>query len=114
MQLYKRPLNFILVKPAGTDCNMSCQYCFYLEKSDLFTESKVHRMSEEVLKEMTRQAMTQCEKNISFGWQGGEPTLMGLPFFEKAVYYQQRYGNGESDGNRYGSPSYGTRFRQRW
>jgi len=99
MQPHKKSLNFILVKPAGPDCNMACQYCFYLEKSNLFAESKVHRMSEDVLKEMIRQATTQCEQNISFGWQGGEPTLMGLSFFEKVVYYQQRYGNGKTIGN---------------
>ena len=29
---------------------------------------------------------------MSFGWQGGEPTLCGLDFFRRAVAYQRRYG----------------------
>ncbi len=51
-------------------------------------------MSDEVLKEMIRQVMSQSKKQVSFGWQGGEPTLMGLPFFQQAVELQQRYGCG--------------------
>jgi len=94
-----KPLNSILVKPAGPDCNMACSYCFYLEKADLFSESKVHRMSVEVLEEMVRQVCRDRDRNISFGWQGGEPTLMGLSFYQKAVEFQQRYGKGQTVGN---------------
>lgn len=94
----KKQLSSILVKPAGPDCNMVCTYCFYLEKAELFSGNK-HRMSEEILEEMVRQVMTQSESQVSFGWQGGEPTLMGLPFFEKAVELQRGYGRGQSVGN---------------
>jgi len=78
---------------------MACTYCFYLEKAHLFSEVKIHRMSEEILEETIRQVMTQGGPNVSFGWQGGEPTLMGLSFFEKAVEFQRRYGRGRSVGN---------------
>ncbi len=99
MQNMKKPLNSVLVKPAGPDCNMACTYCFYLEKEKLFTETKVHRMTDDLLHEMVRQVMKQAGAEVSFGWQGGEPTLMGLSFFEKAVEYQQKYGRGQSVGN---------------
>ena len=89
---HNKPLNSLLIKPAGPDCNMACEYCFYFEKQDLFKQTKIHRMSDEVLEEIIRQTMDQSYGNISFAWQGGEPTLMGLPFFEKAVEYQKRYG----------------------
>ena len=56
-------------------------------------------MSEETLEEMIQQAMAQGDRQVSFGWQGGEPTLMGLPFFEKAVEFQQRFGRGQTVGN---------------
>lgn len=92
-------LNNILVKPAGPDCNMACRYCFYLEKANLFSESKVHRMSLDVLEEMVRQVCQGGERYISFGWQGGEPTLMGLSFYQQAVDFQQRYGRGQNVGN---------------
>ena len=82
-QIPSKPLNSVLVKPAGPDCNLACKYCFYLEKADFFSENKVHRMSEQVLEEMVHQLMIQGEQNISFGWQGGEPTLMGIDFFQR-------------------------------
>ncbi len=99
MSLSKKPLISILVKPAGPDCNMACTYCFYLEKDRLFPEVRTHRMSEEVLQEMIRQFLGQGDRQLSFGWQGGEPTLMGLPFFKKAVALQQKYGRGQTVGN---------------
>jgi uncharacterized protein len=56
-------------------------------------------MSEDILEETVKQVLAQGESDVSFGWQGGEPTLMGLPFFQKAVQFQQRYGKGQSVGN---------------
>ena len=94
-----KSLNSVLVKPAGPDCNLACQYCFYLEKSELFPHSKKHRMSLEVLEEMIRQVMQYGAPSVSFGWQGGEPTLMGLEFFQKAVEFQQKYGRDKTVGN---------------
>lgn len=95
-----KPLSSVLVKPSGPDCNMGCEYCFYLEKSEMFPEEKVHRMSNETLREMVKQVMEQGGPQISFGWQGGEPTLMGLDFFVRAVDYQKQFGrNGQTCGN---------------
>lgn len=94
-----RPLNSILVKPTGPDCNLNCTYCFYLEKAELFKEEKVHRMSEETLEEMVRQVMQQSGDSVSFGWQGGEPTQMGIDFFQKAIDFEIKYGHGQAVGN---------------
>ncbi len=99
MPLSKKILDSILVKPAGPDCNMACAYCFYLGKSELFPDVQTHRMSEKILEEMVRQVMEQSREHVSFGWQGGEPTLMGLPFFKKAVEFQKRFGAGHVVGN---------------
>ncbi len=88
----QKSLNSVLIKPAGPDCNLDCTYCFYLEKDKLFSDVREHRMSEIVLEEMTKQIMQQAGSYISFAWQGGEPTLMGIPFFEKAVEFQKQYG----------------------
>jgi len=89
----KKSLNTVLIKPAGPDCNMACTYCFYLEKKKLYPNSTVHRMSEETLEVMIQQVMSQTGQQVSFDWQGGEPTLMGLSFFQKAVELQQSYGH---------------------
>ncbi len=90
----EKELNSVLVKPAGPDCNMACRYCFYLEKDRFFPESAVHRLSGAVLEAMIRQVMTHGRTNLSFGWQGGEPTLMGVGFFERAVELEKKHGRG--------------------
>lgn len=108
----KKKLSSVLIKPAGPDCNMACTYCFYLEKSALFSDTKTHRMSEDILEETVKQILSQGESEVSFGWQGGEPTLMGLPFFQKAVELQQQYGKGQSVGN--GLQTNGLLIDQEW
>ena len=94
-----KPLTNILVKPAGPDCNMACGYCFYVGKQNLFEPATKHRMGREVLQKMIRQFMEQSGKQVSITWQGGEPTLMGLDFFQDAVSFQKRYGQGQVVGN---------------
>jgi len=91
---------------------MACEYCFYLKKRDMFTQTNIHRMTEEVLEEMIKQAMARGGEHISFGWQGGEPTLMGISFFEKAVELQQLYGRGQSVGN--GLQTNGVLLNKEW
>ncbi len=86
----------LLVKPASADCNLNCTYCFYLEKCRLYPESKQHRMSDEVLERMISSYLSTPQPVYSFGWQGGEPTLMGLDFFKKAVELQKKYGKPRS------------------
>ena len=85
-----RPFS-LLVKPAGPDCNLACTYCFYLSKSSLFGR-QLHRMSTQVLEAMTAAYMATDQPVYTFGWQGGEPTLMGVEFYRKAVALQKRYG----------------------
>jgi uncharacterized protein len=94
-----KPLNLLLVKPAGPDCNLDCMYCFYLERGEHFPPGPAHRMSDSVLEEMIRQALSGRERHVAFVWQGGEPTLMGLPFFKRVVEYQRQYGNGRIVSN---------------
>lgn len=49
-------------------------------------------MTEEILKEYTRQHIeAQRVPEATFIWQGGEPTLMGLDFFQKAMRAQEKY-----------------------
>ena len=107
-----KPLNNILVKPAGPDCNMACPYCFYHGKGHLFPGTGTHRMTETVLETMLRQLMRQPVDMVSIGWQGGEPTLMGLPFFERAVALEEKYGRGKTVGN--GFQTNGLLLDQSW
>jgi uncharacterized protein len=91
-------LESVLVKPAGPDCDLACSYCFYRHKGPLFPAG-AHRMSDEVLSEMIRQLVEVSGPHVSVGWQGGEPTLMGLPFFERAVRLEERHGRGRTVAN---------------
>jgi len=96
----KKVLSSVLIKPTGPKCNLDCTYCFYLKKDELFGHQKTYRMSDEIQRTMIKQVMWQSGRNVSFGWQGGEPTLMGRQFYERAVEYQVRYGrSGQVVGN---------------
>jgi uncharacterized protein len=81
----------LLIKPAGGDCNLRCDYCFYLRALELYPESKRHIMSDDVLETVVRGLMEQRFPVSVFAWQGGEPTLAGVDFFRKAVAFQTRY-----------------------
>ncbi len=86
-----RPFS-LLVKPTSADCNLRCGYCFYLDRATLYPDSRRHRMSREVLERTIGGFMATEQPRYSFGWQGGEPTLMGLDFFKAVVELQQRLG----------------------
>ncbi|MGD8360692.1 MAG: anaerobic sulfatase-maturation protein [Gemmatimonadota bacterium] len=91
----------IMAKASGAVCNLDCAYCYYLEKEKLFpSEGAAWRMSEETLELFVRQYVeAQDAPEVSFGWQGGEPTLMGLAFYKKAVALQKRYAGGKTIHN---------------
>lgn len=77
-----------MTKPRGPICNLDCAYCYYTPKTALYPESDF-RMSDAVLASFTRQYIeAQQVPEVTFGWQGGEPLLMGLPFFERALQLQ--------------------------
>ena len=81
----------LLVKPAGADCNLRCRYCFYLDKVRHYPSPGPHRMTDAVLESMIRSFLATDQNPYAFGWQGGEPTLMGLPFFERVTALQRRH-----------------------
>ncbi|TFH86023.1 anaerobic sulfatase maturase [Billgrantia azerbaijanica] len=88
-----RPFH-LLIKPIGPLCNLDCDYCFYLKKEDQFSKGRSFRMTDAVLERLTRSYIEQQPegtREVNFAWQGGEPTLMGLEFFRKAVALQRRY-----------------------
>jgi len=91
----------LLIKPASADCNLNCQYCFYNDRqSDPYRSEHHHRMSDNVLASMISQYLDIAGPYTSFNWQGGEPLLMGVDFFKKAVEFQQMYGySGQCVGN---------------
>ena len=80
-----------MAKPRGAICNLDCAYCYYLAKERLYPGGHF-RMTDDLLESFTRQYIeAQRVPEVTFGWQGGEPTLMGLGFFQRAVELQQKY-----------------------
>lgn len=95
------PANFhVMGKPIGPICNLDCTYCYYLEKETLYASDERWRMTDDVLESYVRQYIAaQPGPAVSFAWQGGEPTLLGVDFFRKAVALQKKYANGKTIEN---------------
>ncbi|OED48332.1 anaerobic sulfatase maturase [Endozoicomonas sp. (ex Bugula neritina AB1)] len=97
----------LMAKPTSYQCNLDCDYCFYLEKEKLFKSQsikdklartfsrkpdKIFAMSDEVLRTYVKQYIaSQDTPTVEFTWQGGEPTTAGLTFFEKGLEYQRKF-----------------------
>lgn len=85
----------IMAKPIGPRCNISCKYCYYLEKENLFPAEKKFRMAPDVLEAYVRQTIEASleagVKDVQFAWQGGEPTMLGVAYFEQIVALQKKH-----------------------
>ncbi len=82
----------IFVKPAGAACNLDCQYCYYRDKSSLYPDAGAIRMSEDLLEEYIVQYLEAAPgPGVDFSWHGGEPTTLGLGFFQKAIELQRKH-----------------------
>jgi uncharacterized protein len=95
------PITSLLIKPASAVCNLDCSYCFYLDReADPYKALPARRMTLETLERLVDGYLFYSYPNSVFAFQGGEPTLAGLPFFEKLVSFQQQQGrNGQSVSN---------------
>jgi uncharacterized protein len=110
----RRPNAFsVMVKPTGPVCNLNCTYCYYLEKKNLYSGNKDFRMPEEVLENFIRQFIESHEVPVvTFTWQGGEPTLLGLEYFQRAIELQKKYAGGKTIENAF--QTNGTRLNEAW
>src|SRR3990167_6826123 len=90
----------LMAKPVGPICNLDCDYCFYLEKEDMYPPREKFRMSDEVLRAYVQGYIAaQPTPEVEFTWQGGEPTLLGVEFFQRAVRYQRELAGGKTIRN---------------
>lgn len=90
----------LMAKPVGPLCNLRCRYCFYLEKDAIFPSRTTRRMDDSILEEFVRQYIeSQPGAHVDFAWQGGEPTLLGVEYFRKAIDLQRRFANGKTIRN---------------
>ena len=85
------PRFHVMAKPTGAVCNLACTYCFFLDKELLYPGSPF-RMSDDTLEAYIRQLVEGHKTSpVTVAWQGGEPTLMGLDFFRRAIELQEQY-----------------------
>ncbi|MDA8125678.1 MAG: anaerobic sulfatase maturase [Deltaproteobacteria bacterium] len=82
----------IFAKPAGAACNLDCRYCYYLRKDLLYPGSESLRMADDLLEEYIRQQIAIApEREITFFWHGGEPTVLGIDYFRKIIELQRKH-----------------------
>ncbi len=89
------PFN-VVSKPAGAACNLACRYCFYRDHTALYPHASF-KMSDEVLTAYVRHTLRHAGPHAQFTWQGGEATLLGRDFFERALALQREFADPETD-----------------
>jgi uncharacterized protein len=109
-----RPVSFhVMVKPAGPVCNLNCTYCYYLEKKKLYPGKNDLSLNLELLELFIQQYIdAQDVPVVTFTWQGGEPTLLGLSYFENVIELQKKYAGGKTIENAF--QTNGTRLDDDW
>ena len=96
---FAKPL-YVMLKPVGSLCNLACDYCYYLEKANLYTQNKNHVMSDELLEKFIKEYIeSQTMPQIMFTWHGGETLMRPLSFYKKAVELQKKYADGRQIDN---------------
>ena len=81
----------LLAKPTGAVCNLDCAYCFFLDKEQFYPDSNF-RMSDKLLEQYIKQLIEAHQVDqVTITWQGGEPTIMGLDFYRRAVAIAEKY-----------------------
>jgi len=102
----------IFAKPFGAVCNLRCEYCYYLHKKSLYPDSS-HRMPDDLLEGYIRQHIETCpDPIVLFSWHGGEPTLLGLDYFQKIVRLERKHSLGRRIVN--GIQTNGTLLDEEW
>lgn len=96
---FARPL-YVMLKPAGSLCNLRCKYCYYLEKNALYTEQKNQVISDEMLDKFIREYIeAQTSPDVLFCWHGGETLMRPISFYRRAIELQRKYARGRRIDN---------------
>lgn len=96
---FGRPM-YIMLKPAGSLCNLRCKYCYYLEKGQLYKEDKHQVISDDLLERFIRDYIeSQTTPQVLFTWHGGETLMRPVSFYRKALELQRRYARGRQIDN---------------
>ena len=80
------PALYVMIKPVSGNCNLRCTYCFYADEMRHREVASYGRMEEKTMEELIRRSLAEAEHQVTFAFQGGEPTLAGLPFYRLRGY----------------------------
>jgi len=83
-------INF-LIKPSSNDCNLNCTYCFYQSLANSRSVKSYGKMKIETLEAIVAKGLAYADGFCSFAFQGGEPTLVGLGFYEQLIRFEKKY-----------------------
>ena len=96
---FARPM-YVMLKPAGSLCNLRCKYCYYLEKNKLYADVRQHVISDDLLEKFIREYIeAQTTPEVLFTWHGGETLMRPLSFYKKALELQRVYARGRHIDN---------------
>ena len=96
---FSRPM-YVMLKPAGSLCNLRCKYCYYLEKNELYKDSRNHIITDELLEKFIKEYIeAQTMPEVLFTWHGGETLMRPVSFYKKALELQRVYGRGRRIDN---------------
>ena len=99
VQLSSPAMFNLMLKPIGSACNLDCSYCYYLDKAMQYG-GREPVMDDELLERCIRECIAaNTAGQASFCWHGGEPLLLGVDFFRRAVALQKRYAEGRQISN---------------
>ena len=96
---FAKPL-YVMSKPIGSECNLACDYCYYLEKAHLYKSTPKQVMSDELLEKFIQEYIgSQTMQQVMFTWHGGETLMRPLAFYKRVVELQKRYAGGRTIEN---------------
>lgn len=96
---FSKPL-YVMLKPGGSSCNLACDYCYYLEKTKLYSQNKHRVMSDMLLERFVKEYLeSQTMGQVLFTWHGGETLMRPIEFYRKALDLQKKYANGRQIDN---------------
>ena len=96
---FSRPM-YVMLKPAGSLCNLRCKYCYYLEKEKLYADSRQYIISDSLLEKFVKEYIeAQTTPQVLFTWHGGETLMRPVAFYRRALVLQRKYAQGRQVDN---------------
>jgi len=104
----------ILIKPASGNCNMRCRYCFYADEQEHREVFSHGIMSKDTMHRIIDRVLEYGDYSCTLAFQGGEPTLAGLGFYEDIAEYTASCKNPKRIKFQYAIQTNGYNIDERW